>query len=202
MIEREDIAEPGWIGKSEACLSARINSIDDIYKLTKNVIGSEENRIDEYITILDNSKIKLRYDTSILEIGSGYGELCTKLIYKYDIMNYNILDLPGMLRLAKYYIEDYNKIKGRCTYISCFDYEKLKKSYDLFISINCLTEIPLKFQKFLVKKITDCCQSVFICDDVKYLNYLPEFITIFDHFDIEIYGGYKNHTIWIGSKIM
>lgn len=120
---------------------------------------------------VDRKKIK------ILEIGSGYGELCRQLIKysKLDILKYDLVDLPKNLLFAEKYltklfnlshnlntrIYEVNNLKTKSSTISFYlpnEIENLKE-YDLIINTYSLQEMDTDTTSSYFKYISNHLKS-------------------------------------------
>ena len=93
----------------------------------------------------------------ILEIGGGYGGLCSILNQAYDIENYTIADLPQVCNLQKKYIETLWKNKEKkinFTTISSMSDLIDCQQYDLVISEFALSELDMDIQEKYIDKIS------------------------------------------------
>jgi hypothetical protein len=107
---------------------------------------------------------------NILEVGGGYGELCSR-IKTITPVKYTLLDTPSMMRISQKFLDG----KG-VTFVSCEAAEMIfKNNYDLFIAINCLSEMTEEYRNWILDNILPNCSNYFIVDgDINNLGFNNE----------------------------
>jgi 2-polyprenyl-3-methyl-5-hydroxy-6-metoxy-1,4-benzoquinol methylase len=162
--------------------------------LTKTISGEGQTAVDEIRVLqkqwnLDNS--------SIIEIGAGYGAYCEAMHNMVKVNDYTILDTKSMLRFAKAYL------KEKCINCTFLDTEEPlpEKNYDLLISNVCISEIPLEHAKELLTNLFKRVKRVAIMDcDLPWLIDL-----IKENFDVCAKNtcsecNQNNHFLYLGEK--
>lgn len=82
-------------------------------------------------------------NSSILEIGAGYGRTCHSILENYDIKKYTIIDLKNGLELSRKYLsqvlskEQFSKI----LFLDIDSLNQLENNYDLTINIDSFAEM-------------------------------------------------------------
>jgi hypothetical protein len=122
-------------------------------------IGEYSSGIFRYInTMMDINKImfekcdkKLCDIDSIIEIGSGYGALCDIIKSCNNDINYNLVDIPDMIKISQKFLENDVKI----------EYGDTSSIYDLCISEYSLCEFTDdKIKEYL--NVLDKCSMCFL----------------------------------------
>jgi hypothetical protein len=138
---------------------------------------------------------------SILEIGGGFGGLY-KLIADGNpaLLKYTLVDHPNMLHIAKFYLGEENKRfvdAGKINIIS-------DNKYDLFISVHCLSEIPVKYREKIYMTCFPICNKAFIIDgskDSKFRESLLKYLNdYFNNVEETKYPDYKNTKLYYAVK--
>tara|TARA_R100000005_G_scaffold94890_2_gene74307 strand:- start:183 stop:722 length:540 start_codon:yes stop_codon:yes gene_type:complete len=129
-----------------------------------------------YIKLLEEHLVD--FGGSVLEIGPGTGDFAKHILNNYNITNYTILDIEKHLPITKKLLKDFKNVD----YLASYEYERVfDKSYDLFISIQCLSETPLDYSEKIYQKID--CKNSFILDGkevcAKYNDMLLDFCKSF-----------------------
>lgn len=83
---------------------------------------------------------------NILEIGGGYGGLCKVLSSFVEFDNYYLVDLPEASRFSKKYLDHFDSIKNKITYMNTDNISPVD-NLDLVISNYAFSECTRKFQK-------------------------------------------------------
>lgn len=101
-------------------------------------------------SIVGNNKLK-----KIVEIGGGFGALCKTVSVLYDFDEYILIDLPDVISLCKKYLDHFDNIKNKITYITTEDFKDVEdiKNIDLFIADSSLSECDDVTQNKYVDKI-------------------------------------------------
>jgi 2-polyprenyl-3-methyl-5-hydroxy-6-metoxy-1,4-benzoquinol methylase len=125
---------------------------NSVIKKTMN-FGFYKNQLGKLISLveLENKKI--------LELGGGIGGLAKMIMKAYPSVSYTMVDNSSMLRFAKDYLATEN-----LNYIDVTTLNDISTTYDLFISVHCLTETPIEYQEFIYAKLFPLCRQVFIID--------------------------------------
>ena len=99
---------------------------------------------------------------SVIEFGPGTGEFALKLMERFPITEYTIVDLAKNIGDSKKLFEQNNR---RGVFIESKDYEKtFNKKYDLFVSNNCLSEVPKYYLENIFANIVPNCQCLYMFD--------------------------------------
>lgn len=99
------------------------------------------------------------FSGSILEIGPGTSKFAKYILETRPVTNYTILDIERHLSISKKLLSEFSNVN----FVASYEYEKVfENSYDLMISIQCLSETPLYFSKNIYDNIK--CKSSFILD--------------------------------------
>jgi hypothetical protein len=101
-----------------------------------------------HLTLNDFWPSDLKKYNKILEIGGGYGDMCSVVHDMGFEGQYTIFDFPEIHQLQKYYL-DKNGVTD-VKYVT--DWEDLEK-YDLVIATWSLSEIPLELRENIMSKI-------------------------------------------------
>lgn len=128
----------------------------------------------KYKTFADIVVNKLNPQNSILEIGCGYGGLCSEILKRINI-SYTVIDNEKMLNQAQKFLGE------KVEYIDATEIDTiLGRKFDLLISNFCLTETPLEYLKYVLKNIIKNCHKILVTDHENELieKYLQEYFTI------------------------
>ncbi|MBL4580299.1 MAG: putative sugar O-methyltransferase [Flavobacteriales bacterium] len=83
-------------------------------------------------------------NSSIIEIGAGYGRTCHTLLSNFDIEQYCIIDLPNALQLSRRYLSEVLGAPSfkKITFISVAEFDASKLgTFDLAINIDSFAEM-------------------------------------------------------------
>ena len=96
----------------------------------------------------------------IIEFGPGNGEFAKWMLDTYEtITDYTIVDAPRSIEIPKKTLEDYKQVN----FYEAQDFkEALKKSYDIFVAFNCLSETPPSYYKEIFETVKT--KGIFILD--------------------------------------
>lgn len=98
----------------------------------------------------------------VIEIGPGTGDFALTLMKYFPIKEYTILDLKKNIKDS---MNLFNKNNLTGNFIESKNYKQtFNKSYDLFVSNMCLSEVPSYYRKDILEHVLPNCQSVFIVD--------------------------------------
>lgn len=124
----------------------------------------------EEILFLDSI---IQQSNTILEIGAGYGRSCHAILSLYpNVKEYNIIDLPEMLKLSSMYLENVS-IKNNYRKINFIPIDKiLPRNYDLVINIDSMQEMEKETSVFYLDYINQNSKSFYCKNTVG--KYLPE----------------------------
>lgn len=101
---------------------------------------------------------------SILEVGAGYGRTCHALLSNFDILRYDIIDLPEMRELVMPYLK---------TVLQPDDYAKVhfidanepapsgKESYELCINVDSMAEMKEETVRDYLAMIDHTCRAFY-----------------------------------------
>lgn len=140
----------------------------------KNTVILKTMTPSKYETFAEIVVEKLKPQNSILEIGCGYGGLCSEILKRVSI-SYTVIDNEKMLKQAKKFLGE------EIEYIDATEIDSiLNRKFDLLISNFCLTETPLEYLEYVLKNIIKNCQQILITDSEDELleKYLKEYFTI------------------------
>jgi len=89
----------------------------------------------------------------VIEFGAGIGQLARNILSKHDI-EYHILDLPEVMRISQYYLDDYNvQFHTRPETIGY-------KPRTLFISTWGISEVDVAYRNYVLQTI--CPEALFL----------------------------------------
>lgn len=98
----------------------------------------------------------------VIEIGPGTGEFALRLMHSFLINEYTIIDLKRNMQDSMNLLKE-NGFTAR--FIESKDYKKsFNRSYDLFVSNMCLSEVPDYYREDIFDNVLPNCDSVFIAD--------------------------------------
>ena len=151
MLKKTDYLTPGW---------------EDYYKdLNLNNLWCDSNRIllsksvnpSFYFSQLELIRhfIKDKSVKSIVEVGGNFGGLAKELCQ--DVDAYCFVEIEPMLSFAKKYLN------GDVDFVDAKDIESIGK-FDLFISNQCLSEVPDTFKKCIYNMLPKM-KHIFIIDN-------------------------------------
>lgn len=120
--------------------------VGDIAPATIKYIGN----VLDIKSIVGNKKLN-----KIVEIGGGFGALCKTISVLYNFEEYILVDLPDVISLCKKYLNNFDDIKNKITYITTDDFNNIEniKDVDLFIADSSLSECDDAVQHEYVDKI-------------------------------------------------
>jgi len=108
-------------------------------------------------------------NSSVIEIGAGYGRTCHAVLSNYNINNYYIIDLTNSLELCQYYLKivlnktQYNKI----TFVNVEDFDKVRnKNYDLCVNVDSLAEMEEATVRLYLQFIDSQCENFYVKNPV------------------------------------
>jgi phospholipid N-methyltransferase len=115
---------------------------------------------------------------TVLEVGPGTGNFALMLMRSFSIKEYTILDLKKNMGDSMRLLQE-NNLSG--TFIESKNYKQtFNKSYDLFVSNMCLSEVPNYYREDIFNNVLPNCKNVFIIDgdvdQITYNNWLKESI--------------------------
>jgi len=149
----------------------------------------------------------------IVEIGGGFGNMCrlSNNIVKYD--NWDIVDLPHMLELQKFYLENEIKDISKISFINAHESIFYKNTIDLVIGTHSVSEfswdIFLNYFNCIISKSTYfymgynkyCPDPILISNKVDYiLNNGFKIIKSFDYTEIP-HGANVSYTLFKNSNL-
>lgn len=99
---------------------------------------------------LDRTKQDITQMTHIVEIGAGYGAMAL-IIYRLGFRGmYYIVDLPELVTIQKYYLENTTKdVKGQ----GIIQWDSLPQYCDLLIASHSLSEMPVNERERLLSQV-------------------------------------------------
>lgn len=121
---------------------------------------------------------------NVIEVGPGTGRFALMLMKSFPIKEYTILDLKKNMGDSMKLFQD-NNLSG--IFIESKNYKQIfNKSYDLFVSNVCLSEVPDYYREDIFNNVLPNCKSVFIIDgdpdQITFNIWLKESIT--KHFGV------------------
>ena len=156
-----------------------------------------------HLTNIDKSVNPLTL-TRIVDIGGGYGNLCSVLRHAGYGGRYTIVDFPQMHKLQRKFLNETTGLTG----VEFKTLDQMDDIWgDLLIATFSLNEMPLEDRKYIENNITNFkyfyIQHNSTFDGIDNITYFNEFAeNLEDTFDIErwdcpIYG---NHPILLGRR--
>lgn len=101
---------------------------------------------------------------SVLEIGPGLGNICNLLLAE-GVAKYVVVDHEPMLRLFEYAVGEYEiGRRVRMVNVARIELAPFDPAYDLFVSTNCLSEVPEDYLFYVLKNLASCCDKLFVLD--------------------------------------
>ena len=104
-------------------------------------------------------------NSTVIEIGAGYGRTCHALLSNFDINSYCIIDLKNSLELSKRFLKivldetQYNKI----TFVDVDSFEKVKDQYyDLCINIDSFAEMEENVVRLYLRFIDRQSKNLYV----------------------------------------
>jgi len=167
------------------CTTLSSREWDKLKKINKKEIGepysirfnNETVCLDYLQAVFEITFIEDDFDfqnTSIIEIGAGYGRTCHAILSNYSIDQYTIIDLKNALDVAKRYLKivldkkSYNKI----AFVDIDQFDDMKsQQYDLCINIDSFSEMDEGTVRLYLKFINQQCEVFFVKNPVgKYMD--------------------------------
>jgi putative sugar O-methyltransferase len=122
---------------------------------------------------------------NIVEIGGGYGGLCTVLTSTTPYETYTILDLPSPSLVQKKYL---NKLGIKNTIFTDTNNIQSGNKYDLCISEYCISEFNDKGQDFYINNVIQYCKGAYFLlnfnNTPALLRFIDKLKVIFDDVDL------------------
>ena len=130
---------------------------------------------------------------SVLEVGSGSGDLCRKLL-DYGIPSYDVVDQRDMLRILRSNLGEHR------AKVQSYEVEELaevvpNRNYDVFVSTNCLSEVPDDYRRWVIQNLMAKCKTTFIVDGVG-PDYGSDFNSLLSNEMLEVFS--KVHRYDVG----
>lgn len=132
------------------------------YKLTGPIVPSTLRYVNTYLEIkklIKDNKIK-----RIVEVGGGYGGFCKTMSVLEDFDEYILVDLPPAVELCRKYLDHFDNIKNKITYIPCDDIRSLETitDVDLFISDSAFAECDFATQTIYTNTIAKKSKFIYL----------------------------------------
>jgi len=139
----------------------------------KNKVIRESMDSSTYGKFADMAVNKLKAQDSVLEIGCGYGGLCSEILKRIQV-SYTVVENKPMLEQTKKFLIEKAEYKD-ATEIETL----LNRKFDLFIANFCLTETPLEYAEYILKNLIKNCRYILISDIENELleKYLDKYFT-------------------------
>ena len=134
------------------------------------------NEPSKYITLFKNyQSIEFTFIERVIEFGPGNGEFAKWMLDTYKtITDYTIVDAPKPIEIPKKTLENYKQVN----FYEAQDFkEALKKSYDIFVALNCLSETPPTYYKEIFETVKT--KGIFILDGDVHDNEFQSHLNMF-----------------------
>lgn len=103
---------------------------------------------------------------SVVEIGGGYGGLCSIVLTYYKESLYEVIDLPEVNQLQKRYLQNCVGTDNNVTTTSCFECKEIDKDV-MLISNYAFTELSRDIQDIYFENVLSHAKSGYmICDNI------------------------------------
>lgn len=167
-------------------------------KISPTTIRYIKNTYDIF-SYFKNTKIK-----NIVEIGGGYGGLCTVMNSVFDFDNYIIIDLPQVNELSKKYISKFPELKDKVQVYTLDQIEEID-GIDLLISNYAFSELSRNLQDEYYDKVISKSDNFYMMYNHISKNNLQfdEFLDIFSNrFSMEYYCEFEEESMETCNKVV
>lgn len=161
------------------------------YKLTGAISPSTLRYINCFLEIKNITKDnRLK---KIVEVGGGYGGLCKTMSVLIDFEEYVLIDLPPVIELCRKYLNHFESIKHKITYISCDDMKSIEAiaDVDLFISDSAFAECDLETQTMYTNAVAKKSKFIYVTFNTLHLkdaaNEMELFVKNFPNKKVQAY---------------